>query len=175
MRLRLLSRLRPIPGGGGHFSTVEKRKNPRSIPKVFESFPLSKKSTVVQKSTVVILAELVPIGDAAPQALRGLRGGWRSPRRRLRALRASSCGGSAPSRAAKPCAASTGGPAANIPSAPPPPNNPSPLPFRLRLRLLRLCGSGSAAALALRLLRLPLPSAPHPAPNDGQARPAHRP
>ena len=29
--------------------------------------------------------ELVPIGDAAPQALRGLRGGWRSPRRRLRA------------------------------------------------------------------------------------------
>ena len=30
--------------------------------------------------------ELVPIGDAAPQALRGLRGGWRSPRRRLRAL-----------------------------------------------------------------------------------------
>ena len=24
-------------------------------------------------------------GDAAPQALRGLRGGWRSPRRRLRA------------------------------------------------------------------------------------------
>ena len=59
--------------------------------------------------------ELVPIGDAAPQALRGLRGGWRSPRRRLRALRARSCGGSAPSRAAKPCAASTGGPAGNIP------------------------------------------------------------
>ena len=27
----------------------------------------------------------MPIGDAAPQALRGLRGGWRSPRRRLRA------------------------------------------------------------------------------------------
>ena len=30
--------------------------------------------------------KLVPVGDAAPQALRGLRGGWRSPRRRLRAL-----------------------------------------------------------------------------------------
>ena len=29
--------------------------------------------------------ELVPIGDAAPQALRGLRGGGRSPRRRRRA------------------------------------------------------------------------------------------
>ena len=28
---------------------------------------------------------VVLIGDAAPQALRGLRGGWRSPRRRLRA------------------------------------------------------------------------------------------
>ena len=42
----------------------------------------------------------VPIGDAAPQALRGLRGGWRSPRRRLRALGPWSCGGSAPSRAA---------------------------------------------------------------------------
>ena len=40
---------------------------------------------MVQKSTVVILAEVGPIGDAAPQALRGLRGGWRSPRRRLRA------------------------------------------------------------------------------------------
>ena len=39
----------------------------------------------MQKSTVVILAEGGPIGDAAPQALRGLRGGWRSPRRRLRA------------------------------------------------------------------------------------------
>ena len=34
---------------------------------------------------VMIWCPKVPVGDAAPQALRGLRGGWRSPRRRLRA------------------------------------------------------------------------------------------
>ena len=36
-------------------------------------------------SIVMIWCPKVPVGDAAPQALRGLRGGWRSPRRRLRA------------------------------------------------------------------------------------------
>ena len=70
---------------------------PRFFPTIF--FPLSKKSTVVQKSTAVILAELVPIGDAAPQALRGLRGGWCAPRRRLLAAHAVA-GRAAASRAA---------------------------------------------------------------------------
>ncbi len=71
--------------GGRHFATVGHRKIPRSILKSSSLFSTSKKSTVAQKSTVLILAEVGPIGDAAPQALRGLRGGWRSPRRRLRA------------------------------------------------------------------------------------------
>ena len=48
-------------------------------------FHFSKNPRWCKNSTVVILAEVGPIGDAAPQALRGLRGGWRSPRRRLRA------------------------------------------------------------------------------------------